>query len=911
MSAYCSTPKKTKTTVQRIQTNTAKPSNMSREPIVSGWVDVHCHFTPPMNSEQLAQRYQGMCDAGWVLDKPYQWSLQHTLEYMDTRGIAMQMLSNIPQDLEALRLSNNYGARLVSDHPTRFGFLAALPTNDGAAMLAEIGRASDELNPDGFAVTCCYNGIYLGDPSQDIALAELDRRRAVVFVHPNAYCEGSFGRPAASLDVAFETARTMTNMIYSGAFRRFPHIKWIIAHCGGAFPALCGRLCLLGTESWVANPNKIRAEEMEDQVRRLYFDTAATATCHTLDPALAVTSPSHLLYGSDSGVPCSSDATLDRNLKALLTYRGLTPSQIEDVGSKNALALFPQAAARIARLYTESDIVATTSGLLRGSFEDNVYVFRGVPYAQPPVDELRFKAPRRTIGWPGIRPATADGPASFQVNNYSLGHVAELMNSLDPGLPGIMSWPSYTTRTYNQDDISEDCLYLNIWAPKISSNKKLPVYLYYHGGANAVSSGSFHLERGANLAREENIIVVRPNYRLGALGWVHFGLISDKFPEAINLGLQDQIAALRWVYDEIENFGGDPENITVGGESCGATAVSHLLTHPDARRMVRRAVIQSLSPFNLWCTQQKEEATVIAQQYMQILEIDDPEKLKTIKPELLLATHNMLCRTFPPDANVAWRPVGGVIDGDWISAAPAESLSEQRFDKENFELIIGFAKDEWQFFRGESPTVKHGTDSDVVAVLAQVFGPSKTRDLFDTYKDLFPDHEPGLLLSDVMSMEFFKFSSLCIANNLSAQGIPVHVFQFAYDLPGLGGSLRAVHTGDTPFLFRNYTPEDLAMWPTFDGIDREQVARSSAAMGSLMGAFIRNGNPGPEWPAWDAESQTVLWFGTRVEARKQLLKEEFEAWNRLGVATVRDLEARLVRNVRRGLNVRSRAFCLK
>jgi para-nitrobenzyl esterase len=154
------------------------------------------------------------------------------------------------------------------------------------------------------------------------------------------------------------------------------------------------------------------------------------------------------------------------------------------------------------------------------------------------------------------------------------------VGAMDPGLPGDPLWPAYAAEVYAQDNASEDCLYVDIWTPTFERDQKLPVYVYYHGGANTASSGHFRLENAANLAREENIIVVRPTYRMGALGCVHFGLVSDRFPEAINLGLQDQIAALKWVYDNIEAFGGDRNNITVGGESAGATAVSHLLTYP-------------------------------------------------------------------------------------------------------------------------------------------------------------------------------------------------------------------------------------------------------------------------------------------------------------------------------------------
>jgi para-nitrobenzyl esterase len=263
---------------------------------------------------------------------------------------------------------------------------------------------------------------------------------------------------------------------------------------------------------------------------------------------------------------------------------------------------------------------------------------------------------------------------------------------------------------------------------------------------------------------------------MGALGCVHSGLVSDRFPEAINLGLQDQIAALQWVHDNIEAFGGDKDNITVGGESAGATAVSHLLTHPGTQPLIRRAIIQSSSPFHVWSTQEKEDGVAIPQLYLQILGIDDTDKLLTLDRDKFLAVHSILQRYFPADKNCAWRPVGPVVDGTFAPRLPARFLSEQTYSRRDVEVMIGFAKDEWQYFRGHSKTAQHGTEHDVIAILAQVFGKDGARRVYRTYRELYPDHaEPGYTLGDVMSFEFFKYASLAIARNFASQGI-LHMF---------------------------------------------------------------------------------------------------------------------------------------
>jgi predicted TIM-barrel fold metal-dependent hydrolase len=313
--------------------------------LVNQWIDVHAHFFPPESNELREARRVSMTEAGWIIAEPPRWDPEATLDYMDRTGIAMQMLSNIPKNLPALRTSNEYAASLVQKHPSRFGLLTALPTDNPDDALAEIDRASGELHTDGFAVTCHYNGVYLSDARLDKVWKELDRRHAVVFAHPNAYAPAAMGRPAALIEVAFETARTVVDMLYSGTFRKFPNIKFVLAHCGGALPALSGRLMILGNESWIANPNGVTSSEFREHLSRLFLDTAATSPT-TLGPALAMTTHDHLVYGSDCGVPCTTEATMQANLEALLGYTGLTSEQIECVGH-NALRLFPAAAERM------------------------------------------------------------------------------------------------------------------------------------------------------------------------------------------------------------------------------------------------------------------------------------------------------------------------------------------------------------------------------------------------------------------------------------------------------------------------------------------------------------------------------------------------------------------------------------
>jgi predicted TIM-barrel fold metal-dependent hydrolase len=288
-----------------------------------------------------------MREGAFLAPQPFEWNPESTLSYLNKAGIAMQMLSYIPPTLPALKASNDYGASLVSKYPSRFGLLAALPTDNPAAALDEIERATGQLHADGFAVTCVYNNISLSSATLDPVWAKLNDLSATVFVHPNAYAPPTQGRPAPLIEVAFETARTIVDMLYAATFRRYPHIRWIIAHCGGALPVLFGRLQLLGTEPWVPNPNNITKEEMLEWLGKLYLDTAATAPS-ALGPGLCMTSASHIVYGADCGVPCSTEETMEANRHEVLGYEGLSKEEREAIG-RNVLVLFPAAGERLAR----------------------------------------------------------------------------------------------------------------------------------------------------------------------------------------------------------------------------------------------------------------------------------------------------------------------------------------------------------------------------------------------------------------------------------------------------------------------------------------------------------------------------------------------------------------------------------
>ena len=298
---------------------------------------------PQTAAEEEAFR-NALIDSCFMIDHPISWDADSQLAYNERANIQMQMLSNIAFSVPKLKEVNDFGHSLVKKHPHRFGLLAALPTDNPTACVEEIERTSIfNPVPDGFFMSTVYNGVALGDDMLHPVWEKLDAREAVVFVHPNAAAPGRDGRPAPLIEILFDTTRTVVDMLYKGIFRRYRNIKFVLAHCGGALPAVSGRLILLGTESWVPNPNHITRQEMEEQLKGLYVDTAAMAKTG-LPAATQMVGSDHIVYGSDCGAPCATMKTMDENKCDISDFEKRSNNRCI---LQNGWTLFPRAAQRV------------------------------------------------------------------------------------------------------------------------------------------------------------------------------------------------------------------------------------------------------------------------------------------------------------------------------------------------------------------------------------------------------------------------------------------------------------------------------------------------------------------------------------------------------------------------------------
>lgn len=272
------------------------------------------------------------------------WSAEATLGFMDRFAIAVQLLSNPLPMGERTREANEAAASAVATDSNRFGLLASLPLFNVDAGLAEIGYAFDTLAADGVMLSTNYGGSYLGDPRFEPVFAELDRRRASVLVHP-CVPEGfdciSCGRPGALIEFPFETARTVADLLFAGTLERYPNVRIILAHAGGALPALSSRIAQVGPLPMVPKSRPFSPAAIAGQIRALYYDTAIAGSACSLRPLLEVTDPSHIVFGTD--YPPMPEGVIAENLSALEAFDGMSPAQRAAVGT-NAAPLFPRVA---------------------------------------------------------------------------------------------------------------------------------------------------------------------------------------------------------------------------------------------------------------------------------------------------------------------------------------------------------------------------------------------------------------------------------------------------------------------------------------------------------------------------------------------------------------------------------------
>jgi para-nitrobenzyl esterase len=497
--------------------------------------------------------------------------------------------------------------------------------------------------------------------------------------------------------------------------------------------------------------------------------------------------------------------------------------------------------------------VDTASGRLEGTEEGGLRVFRGVPFAASPAGALRLRGPRPVEPWTGVRPAREYGPWSPQ--NPPL-------TALTGDVPGA---------------VDEDCLSLNVWTPGLDGARR-PVLVWIHGGAFVGGSGASALYKGDRLATRGDVVVVTVNYRLGILGFVAHPDLADEGAGGAsgNWGLLDQVAALRWVQDNISAFGGDPGQVTVFGESAGGMSVSDLLAVPAARGLFRQAIVQS-GPPNATPMERAEELTA---KLLADLGIADPSGLREVPVPALLAAQAQLVAQRRGGA----LPLTPVIDGVVLPEAPARAIAGG--SAAGVPLLIGTNRDEWKMFIVADPKGRDPDEDVLRRRIDRAFSAAGERlrpdDVIDGYRTIRSRRgeptDPREVWAAIESDRIFRLGSVRAAEHQAAHEPRTYSYLFTWESPAMHGALGACHALEIPFVFGTLAEP---------GIDRfagsgPAADRLSVEMMDAWLAFARTGDPShagiDPWPAYEAGRRATMVFGPQTGVENAPRDEERRLW---------------------------------
>ena len=492
--------------------------------------------------------------------------------------------------------------------------------------------------------------------------------------------------------------------------------------------------------------------------------------------------------------------------------------------------------------------VEIAQGKLAGMARDGVLRFNGIPFAKPPVGALRWQMPQAPEGWSGVRDAARFGNIAPQVASAS----GEVLG----GTPGTRS---------------EDCLYLNVQTPECDEARRA-VMVWIHGGAFVTGAGSVGTYNGKFLVPRGDIVLVTINYRLGAFGFLNLRDASGgKLPGSGAEGLADQVMALRWVKDNIAAFGGDPNNVTIFGESAGGMSVGALLACPSARGLFHKAIPQSGASDIGYA---REVSAKVGREVLNKLGDADPltapwETILEIQKDLL---------AMPRESG--GMPFGPTIDGTVLPRRAIELVAEG--SSAGVPVMTGTTRDEWKLFTVAAQNIKTLDEPGLRRLTAKMVGEEHVDALlsayttgspFDRWNDINTDHTffvPATRLLDAQSAH-----------------APVYGYRFDWASPMLGGALGSCHALELGFTFGTMRLKGAA---PFFGSGEEAEAVSDAMMDAWI-AFAKWGNPSADdstaWLRYDSKKRGTMIFGDGAPHMTSAPNEaRRKAWERVGAAKI-------------------------
>jgi para-nitrobenzyl esterase len=514
--------------------------------------------------------------------------------------------------------------------------------------------------------------------------------------------------------------------------------------------------------------------------------------------------------------------------------------------------------------------VDTVEGRLRGRYDEGACVFRGVRYAQPPVGAARFRKPLPLAKWSGVRDALVFGHPALQAPGQTFG--------------------------VREPAPDEDCLVLNVWTPAVNDGRRRPVMFYCHGGGFWTGSAASVHQDGTNLARDNDVVVVQCNHRLGIMGYLFLAdVLGEPYAESANPGLLDIVAALEWTRRNIEAFGGDPSNIMVWGESGGGAKTSCLYAMPAATPHFHKASIESGPGVRMT---ERELANRTTRWVLDALGLAPGEahRLLDIPASRLLQVQ----LNPPPNGNmgryggrhgIGASGMGGfspVVDGRVLPSHPfdpaAPALSADK------PLMVGWNRDEMVFFHmfGGEKAVFSLSEAELVVRIQRLFGQGGPQ-LLAAYRRSRPDASPSQIAMAIESAAFAGAGATVIAERKAAQQrAPVFAYMMTDHMhrpvPGTHYPMGAMHAMDIRLKFNNLGPTE-AQFPSLTPEERADHELAAANMSRMWAAFARSSQPAapgqPAWPAYTLPTRATMMIAARCHVAEDPFPEERLAWERI------------------------------
>jgi para-nitrobenzyl esterase len=471
-------------------------------------------------------------------------------------------------------------------------------------------------------------------------------------------------------------------------------------------------------------------------------------------------------------------------------------------------------------------IVQTKQGKLEGQPSKSAYSFLGIHYGADTGGTNRFLPPKPPESWSGVKKADQMGNRCPQPSI---------------NMPGEMG----TVLSFSDLPISEDCLVLNVFTPHVHVHAKRAVMVWLHGGGFFLGSGGDKYYEGSNLAGKNDVVVVTLNHRLGAFGYLYLG--NEAGPEYSSselVGMLDIVQALRWVKDNIAQFGGDPDNVTIFGQSGGGGKVCTLTAMPSAQGLFHKAIVESGASVHLGSV---ADATVTRDKVLALLDMKsvDMDKLRSLSTQdLNTASAKAGLLAFMP-----------VVDGKIVPFSPfdpvASPLSAQ------VPIMVGSTKDEATNVFLTDPTWQTMTDADLLKRVSVSVGLEGAPQVIEMYRSAAPNDKPMHLWTSIVTDQMFTHNSIVLAERKAAQhAAPVYMYKINWDSPVLGGKLRSPHAVELPFVFDNV---DVSAGLVGAGPAQNQMAE---LMSRTFAAFARTGNPNvkgyPHWPAYTLDKRDTF-----------------------------------------------------